>query len=188
VGVDIIVREATIKDTAGIARVWVDGWKSAYTHILPAECLEAVNYDTHEAVIRQHLTDISRTSAVFVAVEDAAQILGVAVVRATQSGPRGFTAELDAIYVLPSRQHEGVGHRLILEVARWSQTHAHRGLFLWVVRDNPYRRFYKVLGAEPLNQRQQQTLGNRSVTAVGYAWRDLMDLIRRLGQEVRSMQ
>jgi GNAT superfamily N-acetyltransferase len=188
VGVDVHVRAATVEDTTGIARVWVDGLKSAYTHILTEEFLDAVNYDAHDALIRQHLADLSRTSALFVAVEGSVQIIGVALVRASLSGPRGFTAELDGIYVLPSRQHEGVGHQLVLEVARWSRAHHHRGLYLWVVRDNPYRRFYDVLGGELLNQTQQQTFGDRSVTAVAYGWPNLRSLIGRLEEEIGSKQ
>jgi GNAT superfamily N-acetyltransferase len=186
VGVDIIVRDATVKDTDGIARVWVDGWRSAYTHILPTETLNTVNYDMPEALIRQHLTGLPDTSALFVAVEDGTRVVGVALVRATQSGPKGFTAELDAIYVLPSQQQQGVGHRLVLEVARWSEAHAHGALFLWVVRGNPYRRFYDVLGAELLNQTQEQTFGDHSVIAVAYGWRDLRALILRLEKKVAA--
>src|SRR5437899_9598094 len=122
----VVVRKVTVSDAAGIARVWVESWKRAYATVLPPDFLDSAEYDTHEAGIRRHLRRSRRASAVFVAVEEAAQVLGVALVRAIQSDPKGFTAELDGIYVLPARQHEGVGRRLVLQVARWSQAHNHR--------------------------------------------------------------
>src|ERR687897_1885015 len=98
---DVHVRAATVGDARGIAVVLVDGWKSTYAGVLPAAFLESFNYDGHEAGTRQHLEHLPASSAVFVAVEGNNSVLGVAHVREVTSGPKDFSAELDAIYVLP---------------------------------------------------------------------------------------
>jgi GNAT superfamily N-acetyltransferase len=179
----VCVRSARVDDAPGIARVLVDGWTTTYADILPAEFLATFRYETHEAGTRQHLEHLPDSSAAFVAIENKRQVSGVALVRAPQSGPPGFTSELDALYVLPTRQRRGIGRQLLREVVRWSLERGHGSLFLWVLRDNPYRRFYDSLGAELLNSEQVQTFSGSSVIAVSYGWRDLREFDLRLQRQ-----
>jgi hypothetical protein len=51
-----------------------------------------------------HLTNLPESSAVFVAVREDVDIVGVAHIRESVESPGRFTAELDALYVLPSSQ------------------------------------------------------------------------------------
>ncbi len=46
-------------------------------------------------------------------------------------------------------------------------------MLVWVLRDNPYRRFYEDLGGELLHQHRDEELGATTVTSVAYGWRDL---------------
>ena len=169
----LTVRPAEVEDAPGVARVLVDGWKTTYSRILPAEFLASFRYETHEAGTRLHLTHLPSTSAVFVAVEDRKDVLGVGSVREARECPPGFTAELDALYVLPSRQRQGIGRQLLERVVGWAREQGHGSLCLWVLRDNPFRRFYEVLGAELLKEEQVRNYGGADVVAVGYGWRDL---------------
>ena len=111
------------------------------------------------------------SSAVFVAVEGP-EVIGVAAVRAADSAPGAFTAELDALYVLPLGQHQGIGTRLFLATAQWLADRGHHGLVLWVLRDNPYRRFYLKCGGELVDEREQ-TFGDQAVQVMAYGWSDL---------------
>ena len=45
-------------------------------------------------------------------------------------------------------------------------------MFVWVLRDNPYRSFYDRLGGELLNEQRQDNFGGLEVS-VGYGWPDL---------------
>src|SRR5688572_6294396 len=113
------VRKAAAEDARGIAKVLVDGWKTTYAGILPPEFLASFNYDGHEAGTRQHLENLPTSSAVFVAVAADGSVVGVAHVRQAATGPRNYSAELDAIYVLPPAQGRRVGSRLLLTTVRW---------------------------------------------------------------------
>ena len=176
------VREANVGDAEGIARVLVDGWTITYKGLLSAEFLSSFSYETHEVGTRNHLSALPDTSAAFVA-EAEGNVIGVAFAREPESGPSGFSAELDALYVLPSLQNRGVGGKLMLEVVRWLRTQKRESLFLWVLRDNPYRRFYDRLGGELLNEERLQTFGNERFATVAYGWRNLSVLTTQLEQE-----
>ena len=177
---EVHVREATVDDARGIARVLVDGWKATYAGILPAAFLASFNYEAHEAGTRTHLEHLPTSSAVFVALGEDDSVLGVTHVRETKTGLKDFSAELEAIYVLPAAQRRGVGSHLLLSVVRWLKKRRHRSMFLWVMRDNPWRPFYHRAGGELLNEQKQQDFGGASITLVAYGWRDLNALNDRL--------
>jgi GNAT superfamily N-acetyltransferase len=171
------VRVAAIDDASGIARVLVDGWKSTYARILPAEFLASFRYETHEAGTRQHLQSLPASSAVFVSLADDC-VVGVAHVKEADEGPVGFSAELEALYVLPSVQRQHVGSGLFLRAVQWAQGRGLLALFLWVLRDNPNRRFYERLGGCLLPDQRVDNFAGALVTSVAYGWRDL-DAIRQ---------
>ena len=175
----IVIREATAADSHGIARVLVDGWQTTYVRILPADFLASFTYDQHEAGTRGLLDSLPSSSAVFVAVEDG-PVVGVAVIREVHEGNE-FSSELDAIYVSPPMQRRGIGRRLVQRVLQWLDDRGNRSMLVWVLRDNPYRRFYEDLGGEFLNQHRDEELGAATVTSVAYGWRDLGTLRVRLG-------
>ena len=163
----ITVREATVAEARGIARVLVDGWQTTYAGILQATFLASFDYDRHEVGTRELLKHLpSSSAAMFVAVEENGVVVGVASVREAEAGPRDFSAELDALYVLPSAQRRNIGRRLFRSAVRWLRDRGHASMFLWVLRDNPYRRFYDRLGGEMLNEYKQEEFGEGNVTSV----------------------
>ena len=174
-----MIREATAADSHGIARVLVDGWQTTYFRILPADFLASFTYDQHEAGTRALLATLPSSSAVFVAAKEEA-VVGVAVIREVSEGNE-FSSELDAIYVSPHMQRHGIGRRLVQRVVQWLDDRGNRSMLVWVLRDNPYRRFYEDLGGEFLNQRRDEELGTATVTSVAYGWRDLGMIRVRLG-------
>lgn len=170
---DMTVRVARDMDAPGIARVLVDGWQTTYAGILPASFLASFNYDQHEAATRRHLANLPESSTVFVAVGEDGRITGVAHVRQSAESPGGCAAELDALYVLPSFQRQGIGRRLLAEVVRWLPGRGYQSMSLWVLRDNPYRRFYDRAAGNVLADEKQDEFGGLSVTSVAYGWRNL---------------
>jgi GNAT superfamily N-acetyltransferase len=170
---DITVRPARVDDARGIAHVLVDGWRETYAGILPADFLASLNHQQHEAGTREHLENLPESSAVFVAVTEGVDVVGVAHVRESAESPGGFAAELDALYVLPSSQRRGVGTRLLGTVARWLTDRGRQSMSLWVLRDNPYRRFYDRIGGLVLADEKRDEFGGVTVTSVAYGWRDL---------------
>ena len=173
------VRPATIEDAPGIARVLVDSWKAAYAGILPAAFLDALTYAGHESGTRQLLEHLPATSGVFVSVSSDGTIAGVAHARDT-SILADHAAELDSLYVLPSAQGQGHGSALLRRVAQWARQNGSHNLFLWVLKDNPYRRFYERAGGELLPDEKREAVGGAVATLVAYRWRNLDTLIGTL--------
>ena len=178
----IVIREATAADLHGIARVLVDGWQTTYVGILPAEFLASFTYERHEAGTKELLHGLPSSAAAFVALVDAS-VVGVALIRELEGDGAEFSSELDAIYVSPHMQRRGIGSRLLQRVVQWLDDRGNSSMLVWVLRDNPHRRFYEHLGGELLNQRRENEFGRAKITSVAYGWRDLRTLGVRLGEE-----
>ncbi|MBK5442208.1 hypothetical protein JFU13_03915 [Peribacillus sp. TH24] len=59
----MIIREATLADAEGIAKVHVDSWKTTYANIIPDEYLNNLIYEGREQLWKENITN----SDVFVA-------------------------------------------------------------------------------------------------------------------------
>ena len=73
-----------------------------------------------------------------------------------------------------------IGSRLLCHAIRWLSDRGQQSMLLWVLRDNPHRRFYDHLGGELLSEQKQNDFGGEVVTSVSYGWRDLEALEERL--------
>jgi ribosomal protein S18 acetylase RimI-like enzyme len=81
-----------------------------------------------------------------------------------------FGGEIHALYVLPQRQRQGFGRRLMAHTARRMAGTGLESCRLWVFEQNQAaRRFYRALGGH-LIDRGWETLGERRVPRVAYAW------------------
>lgn len=175
----IRVRPATVEDAPGIARVLVDSWKAAYAGILPAAFLDAFTYAGHESGTRQLLEHLPATSAMFVSALPDGTIAGVAYA-GNASTLADFEAELESLYVLPSAQGQRHGSALLRRVAEWARQNGRHNLFLWVLKDNPYRRFYESAAGELLPDEKREVFGGAAAMLVAYGWRNLDTLIGTL--------
>ena len=73
-------------------------------------------------------------------------------------------------------QGRGAGRALVAAVAEALEAQCCQSLMLWVLADNPARRFYERLGGHLLDE-TQTTLG---AVEVAYGWPELKGLSRRL--------
>jgi GNAT superfamily N-acetyltransferase len=114
----------------------------------------------------------------FVAVAPGGEIVGYARGCANRDPDPNFAGELEAIYVLLTHRNRGVGTVLVREVTRFLESSGRTSMIVWVLAQNPYRRFYERLGGTLVGNRvgSSHRLGGGPLPEVGYGWKD----IRRL--------
>jgi GNAT superfamily N-acetyltransferase len=93
-----------------------------------------------------------------------------------RSGDSVYTGEVYAIYLLASWQGQGIGRQLIATVVRQLIQRGFTSLLIWVLVDNPSRRFFEALGGQPVRDRLEMT-GGVEVKDVAYGWLDARTLI-----------
>lgn len=161
------IRQATPDDCAALARVQVDSYRTAYAGIFPQEVLDGFTYDEQEQDWRDLLA--SDTKDILLVAEVGGGIAGYALGRPGPTGIAAYDSELVAVHVRREFQGQGAGSRLVAAVAQALEAQGCRSLMLWVLADNPARRFYERLGGRLLDE-TQTTLG---AVEVAYGWLDI---------------
>jgi GNAT superfamily N-acetyltransferase len=170
---NVLIRQARREDASAIARIHVDVSRTAYRGIMPAVYLASLLYEPRAEVWEGMLqTGFGDPWYIFVAEAESTGVVGVAVGSVEQGGSTLYTGELSGLYVHNGFQRQGIGRRLVATVAGQLARCGHRNMLLWVLADNPYRRFYDTLGGTPVDE-MDVTVGGVDLPAVAYAWDDI---------------
>ena len=166
------ISRATLSDTAPIARVHVDGWRSSYRGLLPTAFLDALSYAQREDLWRGVLADAAGRH-VFTAREADGPIVGFALGGPPQPRLPGYLGELHAMYVDESHQRRGVGTGLFHAVVSAFVEEGIDSMVTWTFIENPAVRFYEHLGGRRLDERSIEIAGDR-VEEVAFGWAELV--------------
>jgi GNAT superfamily N-acetyltransferase len=165
-----LVRQAEPGDAAGIAKVHVATWRTAYRGLLSHDFLASLNESAYAERWRRTLT--AAADRVYVA-ENADGVIGFASGGRERAGEGGYSGELYAIYVLREAQGHGHGRQLVQAVVGGLRELGLPNMIVWVLRDNmPARRFYERLGGTYVRE-QPITIGSTLLQEVSYGWPSL---------------
>lgn len=170
------IRQAGTEDSASVARIQVDSYRTAYADILPAAYLSRFSYSEQEQDWRD-LLSFALHDIVYIAEMDSGEIVGYAMGRPDRNTIAPYDGELVALHVRGSHQRKGIGQRLIATIAEHLRQQGCTSLFLWVLAENPARSFYERLGGQLIGERETD-LGGGDVRAVevAYGWPNIGSL------------
>lgn len=177
-----IIRPAIEQDAAGIAKVYVDAWQSAYAAILPHRVLLRMSYESQARQWAGMIRDRPRAQSAIVASDADEGVVGFA-----SFGPGRFdhrpaagrfagedskVGEVHTLYVLPDFQERGIGRQLLTAAFAALVGRQYGCCFLWALRDNHARHFYERVGGRLIAERQERMWGV-TTDQVCYGWPDL---------------
>lgn len=170
------IREASLSDAAGIARVHVDSWRSAYREIVPRDILDGLSYEQKECQWEETIRKTTHQEFVYVAEGEASQIIGFASGGpALNKNASLYRGELFTLYILDAYQHQGLGRRLFFQVVERLLSMDITSMLIWVLAENPARRFYEKLGGQ-LVKTGTYEVGETTLQQVAYGWVDITRL------------
>lgn len=172
----MIIRPAVLADADAIARVHVDSWRITYAVIVPDEFLAALSYERRAEVWRNNLS--SQSHSYLVVAEQADEVIGFAVggPNREREADADYEAELYAIYLLASTQKRGTGRALMKALAQELVRRGFNSMLVWVLTENPARKFYQALGGEYVREKDIE-IGGVTLKETAYGWKDLGRLI-----------
>jgi L-amino acid N-acyltransferase YncA len=171
-----IIREAKVTDAAGITKVNVDTWRTAYIDIVSAEFLASLSYEERTPVWQKRLSDSSNNWSYFVAENEKKEVIGfIGGGPETNSSP-DYTAELGMIYLLKAYQRKGIGIRLVATLVRQLVQQGHKSMLVWTFAKNPSRAFYEALGGILIGERTKSH-GGADLYEVCYGWNDINSIL-----------
>jgi ribosomal protein S18 acetylase RimI-like enzyme len=174
----MIVREATHRDVAAMARVHVDTWQTTYRGIVPEEFLANLSYEKRENGWHQVLDNAPKDgNFTYVAEDESGQIVGFANGGIERAGDPVYQGELSAIYVLKNHQQKGIGRELVRAVVQKLGRMEISSMLVWVLADNPACRFYETLGGQKVHEKEIER-GGAKLIEIAYGWTDIVNLQR----------
>ena len=171
----VTVGRADQADAAGIARVHVDVWRTAYPGMLPDHALSGLS----QRRLAWHYEQAIRRGAGVLVARGGGLVVGFATMSRQPPGAPA-DGEIETLYVLDDWREQGIGRSLMQAAARALRDRSCRSLFLWVLAENPSRWFYERLGGRPM-VRGTTRVGGVSVPQIAIVW----DPIERLLTEPR---
>jgi GNAT superfamily N-acetyltransferase len=187
----LLIRDATIDDAEGMARIQVEGWNRAYASFIPDQLPASYDIGLRETQWRERLAQPAPGTVHLLAAE------GDAILAVASGGPPlrdevivegntdEYTCQVYGLYVAPARYGGGIGRRILCELATRFTLQGHENLCLWAFELNPFRRFYDRLGGQ-LVARAEWTVGDTIVSEIAYGWPEIGALIWACSQEGKT--
>jgi ribosomal protein S18 acetylase RimI-like enzyme len=177
------IRPAVYEDAAGLARVRVETWRSAYAGLMPRDVLDALDMDKEMLRWQDQIATLPPERWLFTALAWQAgqppEIAGFSGGGPHRDPSVEYPNELYAIYVLPHWQGAGIGRALVSAGAAWLRQRGQTHMILYVLRDNaPSRRFYERLGGQVVCEKSVAIRGVE-LPEVGYGY----DLTKCIAEE-----
>lgn len=163
------IRPANKNDAESIALLHAESWRVAYRGIFGDVFLDRDVAQDRIVVWRQRFAAPKSNQIVFVAEEDQ-QLQGF--VCAFGNEDKKWGTFIDNLHVHRTRKRQGIGKRLMTQVALWSRdNYPGVGLYLSVLEPNiSARRFYENLGATNQESSLWEPPGGDKVVDLRYVW------------------
>ena len=171
----ILIRRATINDSAGIAHVQVDSYRTAYAEFFSQAYLEHFTYEEQAQDWYDWMMNRPR-DLLYVACVETGEIVGYALGRPGLTKIAPYESELVAIHVCQPYQRQGIGRSLFAKVAEQLHKQGCTSLMLWVLRENPARLFYEKLGGELIGEQEIELEEGKKSVEVAYGWQEISQL------------
>jgi predicted N-acetyltransferase YhbS len=173
----IEIGDAAPADADAIAGIGREAFERAFRGLVPDQCLTGLTLEESAANWQRTLRPggLDEGEFVLVAQDEAGRVVGCAMAHRRPDDPI-YRAELNVLFVSASHQRQGIGRRLVREVAQRMAAAEIHSLLVRVLANNPNRPFYERMGAEYLREQPYDWEGVILPEAV-YGWKDTAPLI-----------
>ncbi len=172
----MLIRQANPDDSARIAEVHVNTWRTTYPGIVSDEVLDGLSVENRQRMWDATLTTHRDDNYVYVVEQEDGHIVGFAWAGKEREGEPGHGGEIYAIYLLEEHQGKGWGKQLFLAITERLSREGFDSMILWVLADNPTRGFYEAMGGRIMREKEIE-IGEDMLIEVAYAWEPIEDLL-----------
>ena len=152
-----MIRPAVTTDIPRLAQVHIQSWLETYTGLIPDD----MNITLESRELQWQRTLANPRMMVFVA-----EVSG-AVVGFCSLAVAGKHGEIYTLYLLKAHQGLGIGKQLFNSALEYAKSKGAKSQTLWVLADNPSRKFYEHMGGILEDQRTEK-IGKADLLEVMY--------------------
>jgi GNAT superfamily N-acetyltransferase len=165
----IQIRNATLSDVPGVAKVHVDVWKTTYAGIVPKAFLEGRTYENKAPMWKRIIGESKPREHVVVAVDDLGQVVGFSCGGPNRDRNFPYGGEIFAIYLLQGFQGQGIGRRLFEASVDCLIRDQFSNMLVWVLQENPSCKFYSRMGGIVVGEKLEN-IGGKDLKELAFAW------------------
>ncbi|NTU74819.1 MAG: GNAT family N-acetyltransferase [Anaerolineaceae bacterium] len=169
----MLIRPPTFQDASALAHIHVETWRSQYRGIVAQEILDGLDEKDSQTRWESAISNRVPPDSFVLVAEEAQQVVGFVSGGPIREPIEGFTAELYAIYILPSAQKKHIGKQLVREFTLELQRRNFHDLVVWVLEANSSRAFYERLGGKLLGRKVIEGGRANGLAEVSYGWDDI---------------
>ncbi|MBN8951528.1 MULTISPECIES: GNAT family N-acetyltransferase [unclassified Rhizobium] len=145
---DIVIRPAVIDDVAEMARLHRAVWCDTYRDLAPADVFRALDEDYRRARWADMLANPRKDQRVLLALQGQ-RLVGIGAIAAPSEPAFEGRGEVKSLYVDSSIKRQGIGRKLMREMACELAAMGYSALGLGVVVGNePAIAFYRAIGGQ----------------------------------------
>jgi GNAT superfamily N-acetyltransferase len=162
----MVIRPSQTTDAHFMSQIYVQTWRDTYLGVLPYGYLCNMSVPQYEQTFLKELLSSQVTS--FVA-EDCGRTIGFITGGYERKGDAIYSGEIYTLYVLKNFQRQGIGRQLVSALATQFSYLGIYSMLVWVLKQNPYRRFYEKMNGIYLRTRPTAVAGEMlDITAYGW--------------------
>jgi L-amino acid N-acyltransferase YncA len=135
----MLIRRAVIEDAEKLAAVHVQSWRETYDEIIEKDYLDGLNVEERVQFWSSRLTSPKNGLFVFVAENEAGELVGFASFGNERTQQYKIDSELMAIYILKKYKRGKIGTQLLFEGLKEMVYQGKNSLLVWVLANNPSR-------------------------------------------------
>ena len=172
------LRAARVDDAEEIANVIVSAWRDTYRGLMPDELLDKLSVEERAARWKKRLADQNDPYHRVIVAESNGSVVGFASYGNNLEDDPLYQGEIYALYILNEFRKQGLGRRLVSRAASALMELNIASLIIWVLSENPYRKFYERIGGKYLYEKPG-LVGGVLLNKVAYGWEDLGSLANK---------
>ena len=168
----VSIREAVESDAENISRVDLESRRATYQGILPETYLSKLSHHENTKLWEDRLQELGTFILV---AETEEELVGYVYAGRARKEQPGYEGEIFAIYLLPSHQRTGIGSALFRSAAERLSSAGINSLLIWVLAENPARKFYEAMEGKYLKSAPNYVAG-MTLEGIAYGWKDTSKL------------
>jgi ribosomal protein S18 acetylase RimI-like enzyme len=161
------IRYAVPFDARALARVYVRTFQQTYRGLVPEYYLNAMTIGQAERDYLRHFS--YGKGACYVAEADLGLVVGFVTGGRSRNVDDIYSGEIYELYLVREYQRRGIGRQLVASLGRHFSELGLHTMMVWVLAQNPCRRFYEKINGIYLRSATIPFAGVQ-LSAVAYGW------------------
>lgn len=171
-GEDYVIRKNELRDQGQMARIKIDGWKTAYDKIIASKYLNELDYTAQK---ERYISSFEEYKDLVLVADRDGEILGYSCFNYSDKTGK-YDAELISLYIKKTEANRGIGSNLLVETAKELYSNGMKNMIVWCLADNENAiKFYEGLGGKNIDQKRAK-IGDEYYDEYGFFF-DLEDYI-----------